>query len=171
MNEHDFDAAVRTYGSMIRRIAAGHEADPVRRQELEQDILTALWRALPRWRGDAPLRNFVGRIAHNRALSHVAREMARPRTAELDAGLSSEAPSPFELADRAHREAALTRAVRSLPIDMRQPVLLTLEGLTPQEIAEILGTSANAVSIRLTRAKAQLRDFFRPAQDGESGHG
>ena len=106
MHERDFDTAVRNYGSMIRRIAAGHEADPVRRQELEQDILTALWRALPRWRGEAPLRNFVSRIAHNRALGHVAREMARPETAELDEDLSSDAPSPFELADRARREAA-----------------------------------------------------------------
>ncbi len=156
----DFDEVARAHGPMIRRIAAIHEADPAKADELRQDILTAVWRALPGWRGEASLKSFVGRIAHNRALTHVAREAARPRTSELDARLSSDAPSPFDLADRAQREAALIEAVRDLPVGMREAVALTLEGLTPQEIAEVLGTNANIVSIRLTRAKAQLRRFF-----------
>jgi RNA polymerase sigma-70 factor (ECF subfamily) len=160
----DFDEVARAHGPMIRRVAAIHEADPSKADELAQEILTAVWRALPAWRGEASLKSFVGRIAHNRALSHVARERTRPRTAALDATVGSDAPSPFDLADRAQREAALLRAVRELPVGMREAVALTLEGLTPQEIADVLGTNANIVSIRLTRAKAQLRRFFEADQ-------
>jgi RNA polymerase sigma-70 factor (ECF subfamily) len=47
--------------------------------------------------------------------------------------------------------------VRGLPLLSRQIVTLTLEGFGPGEIAAALGISANAVSIRLTRAKEDLR--------------
>ena len=52
--------------------------------------------------------------------------------------------------------------MRQLPLGLRQPAVLTLEGFTPAEIAEMLGLTANGVSIRLTRARAALRDLMTP---------
>lgn len=52
--------------------------------------------------------------------------------------------------------------MRALPLSLRQPALLTLEGFSPAEIAEMLGLNANVVSIRLTRAKAALRKAMNP---------
>jgi DNA-directed RNA polymerase specialized sigma24 family protein len=51
-------------------------------------------------------------------------------------------------------------AVRSLPLAYRQTAMLTLEGLTPREISDVSGISANAVAIRLTRAKTLLRGIL-----------
>jgi RNA polymerase sigma-70 factor (ECF subfamily) len=152
-----FEDVVREHGPMISRLAASYELDRARRDELRQEILLALWRALPAYRGEASLRTFVARVAHNRAATHVAREAAQPRAAALDPEWAADEPGPHETVEHAARAAALLAAVASLPLGLRQPVLLTLEGFTPREIAEVLGTSANAVSIRLTRARDTLR--------------
>jgi RNA polymerase sigma-70 factor (ECF subfamily) len=147
---------------MLRRIASAYEADRERRRELEQEILLAIWRALPRYRGDGPLRGFIARVAHNRAVTHVAREAAEPRRQPLDEEAPSDAPSPQETVEASDIQRRLTEAVRALPLSLRQCAVLTLEGFTPAEIAGMLGLNANVVSIRLTRAKAALRTLLNP---------
>ncbi|MCY1647981.1 sigma-70 family RNA polymerase sigma factor [Caulobacter sp. SL161] len=153
----DFRNVVEAHGAMLQRIAAAYEANPALREELSQEILLAVWRALPAWRGEASTRTFVARIAHNRAVDHVARQAGRPRSAALDEAWPSPAPSPLEDLERSDMQARLVAAVRRLPLPLRQVTIQTLEGFTPAEIAEVLGVNANTVSIRLTRAKAALK--------------
>jgi len=152
-----FEALIAEHGPMLRRIAGSYEADPERRRELEQEVMLAVWRALPRWREEAPIRAFLARIAHNRAVTHVGREAVQPRRAMLDEALPSADPSPHDRLEADDLRHRLAEAVRDLPLSLRQPAVLTLEGFSPQEIAGMLGLNANAVSIRLTRAKAHLR--------------
>ncbi len=142
---------------MIRRIAWSYEADAGLAQELLQEIHFAIWRALPSFQGTASLRTFVARIATNRALTHVSRAMRVPRATMLDAEISGDGDDPERHAVEADRQARLVSAVRNLPLAYRQVATLTLEGLTPREIAETLGVTANAVAIRLSRAKELLR--------------
>jgi RNA polymerase sigma-70 factor (ECF subfamily) len=68
--------------------------------------------------------------------------------------------SPEASAIATSRQARLLKGVRLLPLAYRQPVMLTLEGMTPKEIAEILGISANAAANRLSRAKEMLRQYM-----------
>ena len=46
--------------------------------------------------------------------------------------------------------------MQALPIGLRQVVVLTLEGLSNAEVADIVGISDNNVAVRLTRARAAL---------------
>ena len=64
-NSPDIEQVIAEHGAMIRRIVATVEANPAIAQELEQEILVALWRALPSWRGASSLKTFVARIAEN----------------------------------------------------------------------------------------------------------
>lgn len=152
---------VDAYGGAISRLAAAFERNPAVRAELVQDILMALWTALPTFRGDANARTFVLRIAHNRAASHVVSESRRPRTAELSAATGEQVPDesadPLLGAQRRQQAQQLTRAVAALAPAQRQIVTLALEGLAYAEIAEVLDVSVNLVGVRLTRAKAALR--------------
>ena len=50
----------------------------------------------------------------------------------------------------------LRAAVQALPIGMRQVIVLTLEGLSNAEVADVVGISENNVAVRLTRARAEL---------------
>jgi len=155
-----FEQIVRQHDSMLRRIASSYEARSHLAQELVQDIYFAIWKALPTYRGEAALRTFVARIATNRAVTHVARALMVPPSAGLDESMPAPGVGPEGQAITLDRRAKLLTAVRTLPIAYRQAALLTLEGLTPMEIAEVLGISTNAVAIRMSRAKALLRQLI-----------
>jgi RNA polymerase sigma-70 factor (ECF subfamily) len=141
----------------LRRLAASYERDPSRQQDLVQDIWLAVWRALPRFRGDSSERTFVFRIAHNRAVSHVDYSQRR-RAEPLDeeAPVMAPQPDPESALSAAQRQDRLRRAVQDLPVGLRQVVILALEGLPHSEIAEIVGISDNNVAVRLTRARSAL---------------
>ena len=145
---------------MIRRIASSHEARAHLAQELVQDIYVAIWRALPAYRGDASLRTFVARIATNRAVTHVARALKVPPSVELDEAIAAPDIDPEGQAMAQDRRDRLLAAVRSLPLAYRQTALLALEGLSPGEIAAVLGISTNAVALRMFRAKHHLRELL-----------
>src|SRR5438445_533192 len=153
-----FDQIVRDHGAMIRRIAASHERQPALAEELVQDIYLAVWRALPSFRGEASLRTFVARIATYRAVTHLARARKAPACQALDEDIAAPCGDPESHAAAASRQARLVWAVGRLPLAYRQTVVLTLEGLTSKEIAETLDITANAVAIRLLRAKQILRE-------------
>lgn len=150
----------------LRRLAASYERDPARQEDLVQDIWFAVWRALPRFRDECSERTFVFRIAHNRAVSHVD-HWQRRRTDLLDDDAPIEAPDPDpeHSLSQQQRHERLRAAVQALPLSMRQVVVLTLEGLSHAEVAEILGITDNNVAVRLTRARAELARRLGTAKD------
>lgn len=155
-----FDQVVADHLAMVRRIAAAHESNASAREDLVQEILCAVWRALPSFRGEGGLRAFIARIAANRAVTHVQRALRAPDSTELTRDLVATDSGPEAQAMVVDRREQLLKALRTLPIGLREPALLALEGLTQQEIAVALGITANAVAIRMTRAKSQLRKLI-----------
>jgi len=154
-----FEELLREHGPALRRVASGYELDAARREDLFQEICLALWRALPRFRGECSERTFVYRVAHNRGLTHRAR---RPRETAADLEAAEQIPDPAagpETAARdGERRARLRAAVAGLPHGLRQVLTLTLEGLTPREVSAVVGISENNVAVRLTRARRLLRE-------------
>jgi RNA polymerase sigma-70 factor (ECF subfamily) len=141
----------------IRRLIASYERDSSRRQDLVQDIWLAVWQALPRFRDDCSERTFVFRIAHNRAVSHID-HWQRRRTDPLDddAPVAATGPDPEHSLSQQQRRDRVQAAVLELPLGLRQVVVLTLEGLSNAEVADVVGISGNNVAVRMTRARAEL---------------
>jgi RNA polymerase sigma factor (sigma-70 family) len=150
----------------LRRLAASYERDPSRQQDLLQEIWLAVWQALPRFRGECSERTFVFRIAHNRGVSHVD-HWQRRRTDSLDedAPLATSQPDPEHALSTEQRRERLQAAVQSLPLGLRQVVVLTLEGLSHAEVGEIIGITENNVAVRLTRARAALSRLLGARED------
>lgn len=157
----DFAEVLSRYGSLIDRIASSYEAVPAIRQELTQDIALALWRALPGLRDQSATKAFVARIAHNRAVSHVARESRRPRGQGAVEEPVDPADSPEAAVGREMSHARLMQAIRRLPMSQRQVVTLVLEDMSHEDIADVLGISANSSMIRLSRARATLQTLLK----------
>ena len=155
-----FDVVVSEHGALIRRIARSYEANRALVDEMVQEILLALWEALPRFRGDSELRTFVVKIAHNRAITHVSKEARRPRCVELDERLPDPETTPDEAAEQDEARGRLERAVAQLPLGQRLVVTLALEGFSPDEIAQVLGIQVSAASVRLHRAKTSLQQLL-----------
>lgn len=152
-----FEHIVAEHGALITRIAMSYEADPALREDLTQQILLAVWQALPSYRADASLKTFIARIAQNRAISFVAKQVRLPPTAEIPEKLEAADPNPEQSAIDASERRALLEATRRLPVPQREVIVLVLEGFSYSEIADMLNIAPNALALRLSRAKAALK--------------
>jgi RNA polymerase sigma-70 factor (ECF subfamily) len=154
-----FEAVAREHAAALQRFARGYERDEDRQHDLVQEILIAIWRALPSFEARSSLRTWVYRIAHNVAVSHVMRG-ARDRLAksvpleDVDALFAGDAAKEMENRDAVARVAVLVRALK--PSDAAL-ILLYLEGLDHAEIAEITGHTPTNVAVKAHRIKDALR--------------
>jgi RNA polymerase sigma-70 factor (ECF subfamily) len=147
------------YGRALARVAGAYEAEASLRQDLVQEMLLSIHRALPTLRDPTRLGPFVFRIAHHRGVDHVCRER-RAKAVDREA----EAPAPTPTAEQQALSEELSQrieaAIRRLPLPYRQVMTLFLEDQDYAQIAEALGISITNVGVRLNRAKAQLREYL-----------
>ena len=152
-----FAGITRQYGASLERTCRGYERDPALRAELLQEIWLGLWRALPRFQGRSSLRTWVYRVAHNLAVSHVARHARIPASEALDIdGLAAQLATVEVDLDRRRARARLAALIQQLRPADRQLMLLYLEGLSHREIAEITGLSPSNVTTRTARIRGAL---------------
>lgn len=139
-----FAALVRDNEHALARIAR-HYAAPQERDDLLQEMLLQLWRSRDGFDGRSSASTWVYRVALNTALSH----RRRPR-------LSHEPLDAVPERGEAHAGdalLALERFLDALDPLQRAVLLLDLEGLSREQIADVLGLTPNAVAIRLTRLR------------------
>ena len=159
-----FERIVADYGPLISRIAMSYEADPSLREDLTQQIFLAVWQALPSFRQDSSLKTFIARVAQNRSISFVTKQVRQPRLAELPEKLEADTLNPEESAIEVNEREMLLEATRKLPLPQRQVIILVLEGFDYSEIAEMLDIAPNALALRLSRAKAALKSMLEQSQ-------
>jgi RNA polymerase sigma-70 factor (ECF subfamily) len=147
-----------------------------RAEELAQDVFLSLYRARDRYRAAARFKTFLYRVASNACLNELRRGgRERPADAlgegdgpaELDALPSGEA-GPEELARGKALESAVQALLAKLPEKQRAAlVLCRFEGLSYEEIAQVLETTVPAVKSLIHRATvaaaAALAPFQAPA--------
>jgi RNA polymerase sigma factor (sigma-70 family) len=146
----------------LGRIAGAHARTRSEREDLEQEIALALWKALPSFREESSLRTFVHRIArycHYRVLRRRSRMQIEP-WADTVADASESAESWLA---RLEQHEELQRALDRLPDGSRGALALRLQGKSYAEIAETLGISEDNVSVRLVRAKRRIASELRVA--------
>jgi RNA polymerase sigma-70 factor (ECF subfamily) len=158
----DFERLLATYGAALKRLCRAYLQDPADQQDLLQEILMAIWTALPRFRAEASERTWMYRIAHNVALTFSGKRRRRERTEEpIEEGVAL-APAGND-----PRRLALNQAIQRLtPVD-RGLAALYLEGFSAPEMENITGMTANAIGVRLNRLRERLRrELLGPAGKG-----
>jgi RNA polymerase sigma-70 factor (ECF subfamily) len=159
-DRHEFFRRILVeYGPALRRLANSYEADAALREDLLQEILLALWKAIPRFRGDSSERTWLYRIAHNTAITAIVswtrrRRIESPLPAGHDPSSSAETPE-HRIAQQQEREA-LFQAIRELPLTDRQVITLHLDGLSYAEIEQVTDLSQSAIATRLSRIRSRL---------------
>jgi RNA polymerase sigma-70 factor, ECF subfamily len=158
--EGDLDAfaeLIRRYERRVRSVLARLLDDERDVEEAAQDVFVQAWRKLSSYRGDAALFTWLYRIAVNEAL--MRRRRKQVAVAELDEAIAG--ASEPEVSD----EWVLAR-VRALPDELRLPLVLRdLEGLSNQEVAEVLGLSLAATKSRVHRARMRIRTELERRRD------
>jgi RNA polymerase sigma-70 factor (ECF subfamily) len=156
-----FDALARECLEPLRRYLA-RRTDAETAADVLGDTLLVAWRRFDDVPADAALPWLYG-VARN-CLANAERGVRR--RARLAARLTAE-----PAADDAPEAADLHEALGGLTDTERELVRLwAWEQLTPAEIATVVGISANAVSIRLTRARQHLRELLARKTGDPAGH-
>jgi RNA polymerase sigma-70 factor (ECF subfamily) len=153
-------ALLAAHGGSLSRLAASYVRNASDRDDLLQDIVVAIWRALPRFRGESSERTFIFRIAHNRAIAHITQRTLPTAGVPDDVDVEDVRPNPEEALSTEQQGRRLLDAVQRLPLNHRQVVTLLLEGLSYAEIADVLGITETNVGARLTRARQMLRQLL-----------
>lgn len=156
--DRQFTEWVRDHAAILDRTARGF-APLAERDDLLQELLIALWKAVPAFRGDCRAATFVYRVSHNAALTwkRARRDEFRLESLEPPPGAPPlEPPAPPEPRDDTERLELLYAGIRRLaPLD-RSLILLSLDGVSYGEIAELHGLTPTNVGARLTRARQRL---------------
>ena len=111
-----------------------------------QEVVLALWRGFPDFRGESKTATWVYRIALYTCISFVRRRMRRPQSVRL----SVDREQLDELYAVISRLGRLDRAL----------ILLWLEERPAGEIAAITGLSPGNVAVKLTRIRCKLRKMY-----------
>lgn len=143
----------------ILKICRVYAWNPSDRDDLYQEILFQIWRALPGLKENAYAGTWVYRVALNTSISFVRKHAARnsratPLAPDDLAQRIESAQKWNEMDDR--QVSRLYEAIGLLNETEKALVVLFLEDLSYEEIAETLGLSANHVGVALHRAKKKL---------------
>jgi RNA polymerase sigma-70 factor (ECF subfamily) len=150
-----FESWMREHIAILFRVAGAFAAG-ADRHDLMQELLIAVWRAAPGFRGESKPSTFIYRVSHNAAMTWKRTQRTYRRKVDelsaLTAGAPPAGPSPAE------REALerLYAAIHTLPELDRSLILLALDGLSYREMAEVHGLSESNVGVRLNRIRARL---------------
>jgi RNA polymerase sigma-70 factor (ECF subfamily) len=135
-----------------------------------QEVFVKVFRGMPHFHGESSLKTWIYRIAVHEASNH-RRSWLRRRLHEAfsldDGGVISEAgwkdsatqpETPYQVLEQAERQELVERALSSLAQPYRTAVVLReIEGLSYEEIAQILGVSEGTVKSRLMRGRELLK--------------
>lgn len=154
-------------------------------QDVAQEAFIKAYRALPRFRGESAFYTWLYRIAINTAKNHLVAKSRRPPSADVDADEADHRDDADLLRDGETPEANLARdqlqmvihrALSDLPDDLRSALTLReFDGLSYEQIAEVLECPVGTVRSRIFRAREFIDQRIRPLlnpemnQKGEAG--
>lgn len=170
-DERAFEELVCAYEKKIYNLAYRTCMNEQDAMDITQEVFLRIYRSIGRFKEEASFSTWVYRITSNlcidftrKAVKHQAASLTvRDEDGEFrDLEIPDDAPSPEEqqYAKEQHRE--VERAIASLSPEHSQMVMLRdVNGLSYDEIAEILDISTGTVKSRLARARAKLAAFLQ----------
>jgi RNA polymerase sigma-70 factor (ECF subfamily) len=179
-----FEMLVVKYQRRIERLIARMVRDVDLVQDIAQESFIRAYRALPQFRGDSAFYTWLYRIAVNTAKTALVDLKRDPLVVE--SALSSVSDDDDEtsrvereLTDGATPEAVLASkeiaetvnaAIAALSEDLRQAITLReIEGLSYEEIAEMMNCPIGTVRSRIFRAREAIAQRLRPLLDTREG--
>jgi RNA polymerase sigma-70 factor (ECF subfamily) len=183
-DQRAFELLVIKYQRRIERLIGRMVRDTDLVQDIAQETFIRAYRALGQFRGEAQFYTWLYRIAVNtakKALVDLKRDPTVSETA-LRAGGDDEdetsavenelttAETPETVLAAKEIAAAVNSAMESLPEELRQAVTLReIEGLSYEEIAEVMNCPIGTVRSRIFRAREAISAKVKPMLENQTG--
>jgi RNA polymerase sigma-70 factor (ECF subfamily) len=171
-----FDLLVSKYQRRLMRLVSRIVHDPAEAEDVVQESFIKAFRGLRHFRGDSAFYTWLYRIGINTAKNYLVTQSRRtPASTDVDAegaeafdegdGLRDINTPESMLASKQIAET-VNAAMESLPVDLRTAILLReIEGLSYEEISEIMSCPIGTVRSRIFRARDVIADKLRPLLD------
>ncbi len=179
-----FEMLVVKYQRRIERLIARMVRDVDLVEDIAQEAFIRAYRALPNFRGESAFYTWLYRIAVNTAKKAmiglkrdpVLTESAMAAVNEEDEGASrvenelSDGETPESVLASRQIAETVNAAIESLSEDLRQAITLReIEGLSYEEISELMNCPIGTVRSRIFRAREAIATRLRPLLDTRQG--
>jgi RNA polymerase sigma-70 factor, ECF subfamily len=158
-----FDEVYARFGEMVFNLAVRLSGNREEAADLTQEIFLRIYRHLGSFGGRSTLKTWVFRIAVNHCRDRLSRhhlplQSIDDGTEEGGLAIADPGRGPEDLAVAADEGRRVTECLGRVPQVFREAVVLRdLEGLSYEEIAEVLGVRVGTVRSRIARGREQLR--------------
>lgn len=170
-----FDLLVLKYQHKIISVVHRYMRDPADVHDVVQEAFIKAYRALPNFRGESAFYTWMYRIAINTAKNDLISKGRRPPSSDVDvedaeyyAGNDNlhDVDTPENNLFRDELQQAVHSVIQGLPDDLRTAVTLReMEGLSYEEISEIMECPVGTVRSRIFRAREAIDKVIKPMTD------
>jgi RNA polymerase sigma-70 factor, ECF subfamily len=165
-DREQFATLIRQYNRRLYRLARATLRDDAEAEDALQDAYLSAYHGIRDFRGDAAISTWLSRLVLNECLGRIRRGNRRSKVVPLvssndEVGLVAEEPArrPERIVARAQMRGILEQKLDELPETFRVVfVLRSVEELSVEETAEVLGIPAATVRTRYFRARGLLRE-------------
>ena len=172
-SESAFDWLVTHYHAAVFNLILGMLGDTSDAADATQEVFLKAFKGIRKFRGGSSLKTWLYRIAIREALNHrrwFKRHLQKNVSidAELEEGrapleIEDGGATPFEQLASLEIQGAVQSALAQVPEVFRSAVILRdLEGLSYEEVAEVLECSVGTVKSRILRGRRALKDLLDP---------
>ena len=152
----EFMQSFNTYGDAIFRFCLVKVSNQELAEDMTQETFMRYWQSLRAGKTMTNTRSFLYTIANNLAKDWYKKKKADSLDSFMDTGFEPKTTEVSPEVNAAHNE--LIAAMQDMEAMDKEVLLLRhVEGLPPKDIADILGETANTVSVRLNRATTRLK--------------
>ncbi|MEJ0104326.1 MAG: sigma-70 family RNA polymerase sigma factor [Bacteroidota bacterium] len=160
MTQADFVQLIRDNNGLILKVCNLYAAAVPDRQDLYQEIVVQLWRAIPKFRNESKLTTWMYRVALNTAISDYRKQQRTITTTELGF-FTKEIADQDEYPDKEERLKSLYAAISNLSEIEKAIVMLYLDDKPYEEMEDILGINQNNLRVKMNRIKEKLRQLTK----------
>jgi len=173
-----FDLLVLKYQGRIAALISRYVSDAGEVEDVTQEAFIKAYRALGKFRGDSAFYTWLYRIAANAAKNHLVAKGRRPGADATiedaegfdEGGLLSESASPEALAMGGELAEVVESALNALPNELKAALMLReFDGLSYDDIADVLGCPVGTVRSRIFRAREAIDQRVKEQISGGSG--
>jgi len=148
------------HGSAVMKVARAYTLTSEEFQDLAQEILLAAWQSLPKFEQKASTATWFYRVALHTAMNWKRKDKFRrirqQPLLDVQTIVTEGSDDSGQQAEQRETVEQLYKAIHQLPKTDAALVLLYLDELSYQEMADVLGISETNVGVKLNRAKKTL---------------
>jgi RNA polymerase sigma-70 factor (ECF subfamily) len=167
-----FDLLVKKYQSKIAKLIARFIHDAAEVEDVTQEAFIKAYRGLANFRGESAFYTWMYRIAINTAKNHLVSTGRKTPDISIDAQEAEQyegvsylkeyaTPESLTLADEVKQ--TVFESIEKLPMELKTAITLReLEGLSYEEIAQVMDCPIGTVRSRIFRAREAIDESLKP---------